>query len=457
MSRSASGAWRRIVGPAPPLGRAERRALIAIVVVAGLVRVTWSVVAARAPVGLHDPGLYRFLASALVEGDGYRYPVDSPTAYYPVGYPIVLAGGLAVARAVPGVVDGAMAVTVGINVVCQLLTVVLAAGIARRLAPAGTAAAAGIVAATVVALWPNLILHTAVPLTESLFLALLAAALAVAVGGDPVGVGGDGFAPSHRRLLVVGAVLGVATLVRPVALPVLGALAVAGIAARWGWRPVVGAVALATLAALVVVAPWVVRNVVVMDAAVLSTNTGDNLCMSRRIGGSGGFEFPNPRCNSGPFDGLERPAYEVERDAQGRRLAFAFISRHPGEEARLVARRLVATFSGDSDAVAAVESYGDDRWLDDGARAALVGVSDAWYVVVGGAGAVALLALGRRRDPRRLLVLGAAVAVLLAPLVTFGDHRFKMPAIPFAAVALGLLVADLMARSRRPATTPRPM
>ena len=245
-------------------------------------------------------------------------------------------------------------VVAALNVLWQALSIVVVYTITRRVVPT-TSSAPALVAAGVVAVWPNLVLHTAVPLSESLFVLLVLVAVLLLVNGPWEA---RRFEPA--RLVGVGVVLGAATLVRPVSAPVLVALLATWLLAGFGWRRALAHTAVVTGVLVATLIPWVVRNAIVMDAALVSTNTGDNLCMSRRVGGSGGFEFPNFRCNSGPFDDLPRPAYEVERDEQGRRLALEFVREHPAEELRLVARRAVRTFESDDDAIAAIESYGDD-------------------------------------------------------------------------------------------------
>src|SRR4029078_3920410 len=140
--------------------------------------------------------------------------------------------------------------------------------IARRIADIRTA----LVASAIVALWPNLVLHAATALSETVCIALMLFAVWLPVAVSWLSI-------SWSRLVVVGAVVGVATLVRPVALPLVVAFAIAWLVAGVGWGTVLGRSAVVVLSCAAVVAPWVIRNAATMDAAVLSTNTGDNLCM----------------------------------------------------------------------------------------------------------------------------------------------------------------------------------
>lgn len=405
--------------------RSERRWLSAIVVVAALVRVAWSLWAARPPVGLHDPSFYLLFGDSLASGDGYRLPDGSPTAYYPPGYSFSLAPFFWL---VPDAWH--VGVSSALNVVWQLVLVVITFLVGRRLA----GPPAGLVAAGVLAVWPNLVFHTSVALTESLFLALLAVVLLLVVDAP-----WDERRFEPWRLVAIGGLLGAATLVRPVTVPVFPLLLVVLLVARVRWRRAVGHTALVCACAAAVLLPWVVRNAVVMDAVTLSTNTGDNLCMSRRVGGTGGFEFPNERCFPPRFAEIERPRTEVLRDAHGRELAVEFVREHPGEEAVLVWRRILETFAGDADGIRAAESYGDDPWLTAGQRSGLRTAASA-YALVAALLALPGLWLLARRSPAGLLVALVGLGMLLPPLVFFGDPRFHVPAVPVAALAVGVFV-----------------
>jgi 4-amino-4-deoxy-L-arabinose transferase-like glycosyltransferase len=428
-----------------PLAPADRRWLLAIVAVAAVLRVAWCLWAARPPSAqLHDPNFYLLYGEQLASGNGYRLPLGEPTAYYPPGYPFSLVPFFWLLEHTPLPDTGEVATVAALNIVWQLAMIVVVFELGRRLTGR---ALAGLVAAGLLALWPNLVFHTAVALTESLFLLLLVAALLLAVA-----------APWEERrwepwrLAAVGAVLGAATLVRPVTVPVFPLLLVVLLVARFGWRRAIGHTALVCACAAAVLLPWLVRNVVVMDAVALSTNTGDNLCMSRRVGGSGGFELPNDRCFPARFNEIPRPESEILRDRHGRELALEFVREHPAEELRLVLRRLGRTFEDDADGIAAVESYGTDPWLADGTRSLLRGVATGYGLVAGVVALPGLWLLGRR-SPAGLLVVLTGLGMLAPPLLFFGDPRFHVPVVPVAALAVGA-VATAVRPARAPAAPP---
>jgi len=426
-----------------PLTGTQRRALVAVVLGAAALRVGWCVVAAREPYGFHDPGFYRLLAFQLARFDGYELQ-GAPTAYYPVGYPAVLGAAFGVARLVR--LDGdtvETAITTLLNLAAGMAAVVLAFVLGRRTAGAWV----GIASAAVVGAMPNLVFHTSVPLTETLFNAVALAFVALLASSPWSSTG-----PGTRRLVAAGVLLGASALVRPVALPVLPLLALVWWSAGLPLRRTARDLAVVAIATVAVLAPWTVRNALRMDAFVpISTNTGDNLCMSRQPGATGGF-YLTDHCFGGPeLEGLVRPAYELERDAKGRRLAIEFVREHPGREIRLWLDRLGATLRHDHDGLDAAEGYGDDRFLRQAHRDLYRRLADgAWYVV-GSAGLLAVVAVVARprfrRDPRLVLLVVTAVGLLIPVVLFFGDARFKVPVVPFVAV----LACAVPAAWRRPA------
>ncbi|MEY2432433.1 MAG: hypothetical protein QOC92_2158 [Acidimicrobiaceae bacterium] len=420
-----------------------RSSLIAILAVAAAVRIAWSVYAARAPSGsLHDPNFYLLYGEQIARGRGYVIPYEQgPTAYYPVGYPIVLAvANFCLIHTVGNHPVGAAA---AINVVFGVAAVALVFAIGRHLG----GDAIGLVAAGITAVYPNLVYHTAVALTETVFNTVLLLLVLVVVSG-PWTVGRF----ERRRLIWVGALLGACVLIRPVAAPLLGALVVAWLIAGFGWRRSLSHAAVVLGVAVLVVSPWIVRNIRVMHAVTLSTNTGDNFCMSRHVGASGTFEFSDNACFEGLAD-LRRPEFETERDSRNRRLALEFVRDHPVEEVRLWGRRLYHTFKSDWDGVWAVESYGDDPFLSDRAREALRWAGSDYFlatVALAGAGFVIVARRREERDARWALLPLAIIATVVVPVVaTFGDTRFHVPALPLIAIGAAVPVVAARERLRR--------
>src|SRR3989304_3473835 len=65
-------------------------AVLAVVALAGALRLAWVIYAKTEPLWFFDPWNYDRLAAALADGKGYVNEAGQPTAYFPPGYPAVL-------------------------------------------------------------------------------------------------------------------------------------------------------------------------------------------------------------------------------------------------------------------------------------------------------------------------------------------------------------------------------
>jgi 4-amino-4-deoxy-L-arabinose transferase-like glycosyltransferase len=425
-------AYRRL-GPAPPCTSRGRRWLLVIVLVAAALRLAWVLYAARDPRGLHDPSLYEVYAARIADGHGYTAADGQATTYYPVGYVGALGAVVWLVRLVPFADN--VPLTAGLfNLVLGVGTVALTFEIGRRLFDNRV----GLVSAAVVALWPNLIFHTAVILTETLFIFLVMAAVLLLVA-LPAGARRIGW----RRLAAFGALLGLSALVRPISLAFLPVLVLVLALARAGWRTTIAAVGVAAVAVVVVLMPWTLRNVHETGSFVaISTNLGDNLCMSRHAGADGAFQADEAcivRTRTSTL--AER---EIEVNDTNTRRAVRFVRDHPASEIKLVFLRAYHTVKNDHDGLAASESYGTNRFIPSVLRRALEVVADSFFFVALVLSVLAAPAFVGRRRPWRLFFLLAGLAIAVQPLIFFGDPRFHVPALPFMAV----LAAVTLTRAR---------
>ena len=238
------------------------RRLWAIVALGVVVRVVQTLAVAPWPPEIfNDEAYYSTLGRLIASGEGFVRPAEFfaqglsiPTAERAPLFPLALAGlselgvGGGDARLL-GALTGA-----GLIAVLGLL--------ARRLA----GDRAGLLAAGIAALHPALIAADGALMTESLYglLAALSLLAAYRLVEDP----------TPRRALVLGAVLGLAALVRAEALILLPLLLVAVIRRPGGLR----AAALVCVTFAVVLTPWTIRNWSVFDRPVLvATEGGETL------------------------------------------------------------------------------------------------------------------------------------------------------------------------------------
>lgn len=425
-------------------------------------RLVWVLIAAEPPGGgdpdvvPRDPGFYLLLGQNLANGDGYSYPNPAdlspePVGYYPPGYPMAIGGLFWVAKLLPFDVT-AFGVAIALNVVLSVATIALVFELGRRL----VSVPVGLASAAVMAFWPNLIFHSGVVLTETLFLFLLVLMLLVALASSEVAR-----APGRSRMVTVGLLLGMIGMVRPTSFVLAPMLLL-----LWWQAGVVTAIrrtALVGAAMLVVILPWTARNIVQMDSPVLvSANLGDNICMGHRPGASGAFGMA-PYC----FDGLEGPErergevqgeFQIRRQSETLARARRYIREDPARVVTLMPAKARYTLGSDADGLDAATDYDRQQLFADSTMGLLEGTANVYYaavIVVGLAGVVVLL---RRDDAARRGVFLVAVAViqLVPPLLTFGDARFKMPIYPTVAVCVGLALVAVFDRMRRPTASVEP-
>jgi len=405
--------------------------LVAVGVVGALVRVAYTVVLGQdAELGISDASFYTAAANLLADGEGFVDLFRSfeegegallRTAHHPPGWPALLsiASSLGVEdelghRLVGAVLGGVVVVAVGL--------------VARRLA----GPTAGIVAAVVAALHPTLVAADGSLMSETLAGLLVLASLLAAL--EVLRTGRTAWAVG------LGAAIGLGALVRGEALLYLPLLVVplAVLAARrsGGWRSFLRVAGVAGATAAVVVAPWTIRNLVVMDDLVL-ISTNDSTVLA---GANCESAYEGPLAGGWDLGCIERlGGSEVEDAAIWREQGLEFIGDNLDRLPVVVGIRIARTWGiHDLSPVAegrdpGVQRAGNVVWL-------------ALLLPVGVAGAVVLARRGRGDE---LVVLLSPVAAATAVTVLgFGMLRFRHPMELVAAVLAGVVAAALVDRAR---------
>ncbi|MCB1017790.1 MAG: DUF2231 domain-containing protein [Acidimicrobiales bacterium] len=413
---------------------APRRRGFVLAVAAGLVlRLAWVLwLGAVEPLeATSDTG--RNLAMAQQFADLQTYRLNGlVSAYNPPGYPLLLTPMALVSR-----VTGWFALPIAaalVNVVAGGVTVAAGGLLAGRwFGPRARTATAWLLA---VAAGP--IYLTAVALTETVFTALVVVVVLVVSGwmlrASPVG---------RRPLLLTGALIGFAGLVRPPGL-LLVLVAAGALAARRGsWRAAARpALAVAGAAALVVL-PWMVRNVVQVGVFTpVATNGAAFLCQGHGPEAKSQVEDMTQadfeRCfTDSPFD--PREPDEAAWASRTQRDAVRWALSHPLEEIELTWDKTYATLVNDHEALAdardgARRDIGGPatlRWLDR--------LSEVWHRLVLVLGALALLLVPRAR---RAWPVWATAAGLVA-VVWLGNalDRYHHTTMALLAVEAGAVLA----------------
>lgn len=417
---------------------AHERRWLATILVAGLV---FRFVFAAWVVGLGtlpkaDEADYHGIAAHLAAGDGFLAPEGTPTARRPPAYPVFLAGLYAVTGADP--VAGRLA-----QVLLGATVIFLTWHVARRLFGAGVA----IVSAALVALNPFLIFISGYLLTENLFLVLLLGAFALLPAPRAWATA------SWRRVTIVGALLGLATLTRPSGLPMLEWMLVATLLLAGGaWKARGARVAVAALAALLVVAPWYARNARVAGGWVLTTHGGITFYQgnNHKV-----HDIPQWRGGAAPLESLPRfnelvAMSEIERDRLAWKMGKAYARTQWREMPELIKWKLIRFWRFKSDmGLSGIQSgwwFSKDSFLGKLAAEVDVGLVYAGFVMplflVG-------LAMTVRRARDLVFLYGAVVVHTAIAVAFFGNLRGRLPIEPVMAIFAAAALAAIAERLRR--------
>lgn len=425
----------------------DRRLLVVILAVALGARLGWALHArAEPPVDWFlsgDQFSYYHYGSEIARGRGYiSYITGEATAYYPIGYPAILGALYFVVLHTP-IPDNLLFATTLFHVALGTASVALAFVVGRALASVRV----GLLAAALLAVFPNVIYQVATVQLETTFIFFVLVTLAVIVTHD--WAAGP---PTRQRLLVFGASLGVAVLVRPFAAVLLVGLAAALAAVKVGWRRTATAVAVPLGVVIAMSIPWTIRNAVHMDAFIpSSTNMGDTLCIDRNLDATGGFRFAD-------HDGCVDPGLpEVPRNSGNTKKAIRFVLDHPDRELLQIVRRARFMFRDDHDGIVAVQTLGGGAFLSERVVDVAEPLADWYFYVVVGLAAIGIPALaGRQRRPERLITASGFAGLLVIPLLLWGNPRFHLPLAPFLVVSAAFAIDRAWRRLDAPAPEPEP-
>ena len=398
--------------------RLQRRWFVLAIALAAVVRIAMLVSKWDQDLRLNDSYWYSGQAVKLADGDGFvDFFYGGPTAEHGPLTPILLAP--------VSWMDDPVRWQRTVMTVVGIAVVVAVALLARRVGGWW----AGVVAAGLAAIYPNLWMNDSLVMSEAPAALLVVVALWLAldlVDGDR--------RVFVARSLACGAAIGLAALTRSELVLLVPLLAIVV------WRTSLAAVrenrmrivVLLCCGTAVVLAPWVGANLVRFERPVLlTTNDGTTLyganCDDAYYGsGIGGWSL---LCliEEGAPPG-EDPGV---RSARQRRLAVSYAAHHVERLPLIVAARVgrvldVVGIGTQVDGDVGEERY---RW------ASWSGVVSWWVMAV-------LAAIGVRRvtGPVRWVLLTPVISVAITTVLFYGAHRIRSPMEPvvivFAAVAL---------------------
>lgn len=420
---------------------------LAVVTLAGLgLRLAWTQTHDFFPLG-GDGRWYLVVATNVAEGRGYVIDFDEhgrevvgegePTAFWPPGYPLALAGAIKLFG--PGMQTAGL-----LNAAAEAATIVLIFLLGRSIA--GTRA--GLLAAGIYALLPEPVLSSEFAMAELPFTTLFLAALLVLVAA--CGPRLRPFAP-----LAFGLLAGLAILTRGEGLVLLPAALLFWLL-RDGRGPALRSGALAVVTIALVLAPWTVRNAVVMrDFVPVSTNIGFNLRVGHSPDATGRYFWPEPIEETDSWNTLYhamQPDEEATRSAIYTGRAFDYAWRHPADELVLAGKKLSWLFRVDpeADLVSGLSTLGATPIQPQalaGAVPLLVSTSHYGLLLLA---ALALPFWLRRREPKTLLLVSAVALWALFHVAFFSQPRYHLSLLPLLSIAAAWSFVQLLTMRARP-------
>lgn len=414
------------------------RALPTILIVAALSRFGFSawVVGLDAPLK-GDEGDYHAIATHLAAGQGFVSVEETPTARRPPAYPLFLSLLYRVTGPEPAA-----------GRIAQVMLSVLVVWLTMRVTRTWFGEAASVWAGWFAALNPFLIFLSGYLLTENLYLVFLLGALALA--STPAAF----VEKSWRRAAMTGLLLGCAALTRPSGVPMLEwtliAVLLFGVAT---WKRRVARVAVAGAVFLMILTPWLVRNMRTVGGAVLTTHGGITFYQGNNAAVA---NTPQWRGGAAPLDAL--PGYkdqlmgmqELERDRAAWQMGRAFLRDNPGEVPPLVAWKLIRFWRVKSDM--GLSGIRSGWWFDNrsllGRAAAKIDAGMIYALVLLPLFLVGLL-VTRRRWRDLLFAYGAILVHTAVAVVFFGSLRTRIPVEPLMCAFAAAAVVSFLARQRR--------
>jgi hypothetical protein len=403
--------------------------LVAITLLGLAVRLTYILGFHRHDTVWGDPFMYHYGANLLVKGKPFIHPLayiffhrTTPAADHPPLYILWLA--------IPSLFGlGTVLVHMLWSTVLGTGTVLLTGLLGRRVA----GNRAGLIAATIAALYPNIWVYDGQLLSETLAIFVTTATLLLAYRAYD--------SPSVRAIVVFGVACALAALSRSELILLVPALMWPLCFRTPVWRDRLKWIAAGTATTLLVLAPWVIFNMVRFEHPVYlssqleATLVGAN-CADTYHGGELGLLTSTCLVNP-PLPEGDQSVQAIEL----RRRAREFISHNEGRIPVVVAARLgrVLGIYHPQDQISV------DRVLEGRERkVAWAGMLSAYVIEIAAIAGVVILR--RRKQPVYILLVLPAI-VLFTVALMYGTNRFRaageVSIVVLAAVALDALWAQV--------------
>jgi hypothetical protein len=408
--------WLLLIGLVRLMDKLEsKRFLLVTLGSAFLLRVLWILIIQTQPAG--DGAWYHLHAISLAEGEGMVTDGRSTARLGPAWVVLLslfyrfLGAHIFIGQA--------------INLMLCLAIIYLAFKIAESLFDTPTAKTAAIL----MALWPGQIPYSGTLLSEPLFTVALLSGFYLSL---------KKFAANNwpGKATLVGALYGLASLARPIALTYLPVNVLVMLLRGQSLKKTAEVTALALLGLLVVMTPWVYRNYKAFQAFV-PTTTHSGIVL---------WQGNNPDATGIPSDGAFQPHDDVKdevlRDSLARQEAVAFIKEDPKRFARMFFARLYRMYEVDIEV--AQSSLQAGRPLPTALSVGYLKICNTFFNAMMPLFCVfMLLPLFRIRGfslPSWLIVMLPVAYFALLQAVFLAQDRYKYPTLSFVAIGVALVL-----------------
>jgi 4-amino-4-deoxy-L-arabinose transferase-like glycosyltransferase len=387
------------------VGLPQKQFLFAVLLLAAALRVCW--LFAFRPDLWADAEWYHRLAVNLSNGRGYVWDDGSPTAYLPIGYPLILS-------LLYRYLGDSVWVGQGLNLLLSLAILFPSYFLFRRVWNEQTARIGTLILAVSI----SQISWVGILFSEVTFAFLFMVQLLLTAEGL-----------EHREFrwkwcMVAGFATGIAALIRPIALLVPAALFATFLLREDRRSPLVSRIALLYAVTFVVLIPLVVRNFMVFHAFIpISTNGGVNFWIGNNPEAGGYYWYPAYAHLTGS---------EVDQSRQGYALGLEWIAAHPGAAALNMFKKLFHLYHRDDFGVlfSLVSDHHSPPWT---AGAASAIFSDLFYYALIVPAVWRIVAKRGSLSACEIFLLLTCVLVTCFYLIFFGSHRFHYPLYPILA------------------------
>lgn len=371
---------------------------------------------------MSDSAWYVARAKELAAGLGYQEG-GFPTAYWPIGWPAILAGGYLI-------LDSMQLTIITLNCVSALIIMYLILWMGRNIAGSEIVGRAALLA---YAIYPNHIAYTGNAASELAYTALALSAFILMVSGRN----------RFWMLLLSGVLFGIATLVKPqtVAFPIGVAIAIVIVFPSFTWSSALRMVCIIYISLFVVVSPWSYRNFVVFGQPVfVSTNGGTALLIGANDQMTG--DHMDPR-DAKVFADLgiswdDRVSRQVELNEAKKRAAMLWIKENTASFIAWMPKKVFLLWRKDTDGF---WSYGFNYENNIVIIRFIQAVNQLYYLIIIAlslvCGLYAFFGLIRQHEEAARLSLLFCMPVFVSLLAAFftGQIRYHFSAMPFLFVA----------------------